>query len=222
MQDAHSCPWAAPTISRSPRVNVVRCVRHPLRGSHLTIGLPHVRTLLALALSLLSLLVLPVIAAGRTTPCATHARHSAHACSAHRPSARRRHAAKRDHRRHGPARTRAAAGSTPTSAKGASPASCEDGYAAVAGAGGTLSCADGGEPACEDGSSPASSGPGASLLCPVSSAQAPGAGEATCEDGTGNPCANGEEPDAPGAACPGGFSLMSMGDGSSPFCEREQ
>lgn len=185
-------------------------------------GLPHLRTILALALSLLSLVALPAIAAGRKVPCATHARHAVHGCSAQRPGGRRRHAAKRDHRRHGAARIHAAAGTAPASAKGASPASCEDGSDAVAGAGATLSCADGSEPACEDGSSPARSGPGAAPLCPVSSAQAPGAVETICEDGTSNPCASLEEPDAPGASCPTGFSLTSTGDGSSPFCERQQ
>jgi hypothetical protein len=187
----------------------------------LTTGLPHLRTLLALALALLSLLALATIAAGRKAPCATHARHGARACSAHHPSARRRHAAKRDHRRHGAARSRATP-STPASTAGASPASCEDGYAAVAGASGTLSCADGGEPACEDGSSPTRSAPGAALLCTASSAHDTGAGEVACEGGTGNPCADVEEPDAPGSICPEGFSPMPMGDGSGLLCEREQ
>jgi hypothetical protein len=82
--------------------------------------------------------------------------------------------------KHHAKRTKTKAGS---SASGAFvPARCEDGSLPVAAANGSFSCDDGSEPECENGAAPTRSSKDKKLLCPVSTHNEPGAGEAECEE----------------------------------------
>ncbi|MCW3029312.1 MAG: hypothetical protein JWN81_2523 [Solirubrobacterales bacterium] len=192
------------------------------RGIHVTTGLPHLRLRLsaALALSLLAALpVLPAIAQGHRTACASsgHARHGAHACAVHSRKGRP-HADKRHHSGHGAARLLPAATKAPTGTAGGRSAICEDAAAPLSAGKGSPSCAPASERACAEGSSPTPAGAGeAAPPCAVSSEPDTGGDETTCEDAAGNPCEPPEE--AGGSPCDETSPAAPSGEGPTFICE---
>jgi hypothetical protein len=98
----------------------------------------------------------------------------------------------------------------------APPASCEDSSAPVRASDGSFSCKDGSQPECENGEAPTASRGGKSLVCPVSSEEEAGAGEAECEEDPGSICAAEASLGGDERAC-----QASLGDPSSFVCEDE-